>query len=42
MVEKFSSFFVNTDTNQASKIPHDKTNFESYLQISLPTYEKVL
>ena len=28
---KFSSFFVNTCTNLAAKIPHGTTNFESYL-----------
>ena len=31
IAEKFNSFFVNTDTNLAAKIPHDTTNFESYL-----------
>ena len=28
---KFNSFFVNTCTNLAAKIPHGTTNFESYL-----------
>ena len=31
IAEKFNSFFVNTDTNLAAKIPHGTTNFESYL-----------
>ena len=31
MVEKFNSLFVNTSANLATKIPYDKTNFESNL-----------
>ena len=31
IAEKFNSFFVNTSTNLAGKIPHSTTNFESYL-----------
>ena len=31
IAEKFNSFFVNTGTNLAAKIPHSTTNFESYL-----------
>ena len=31
IAEKFNSFFVNTSTNLAAKIPHGTTNFESYL-----------
>ena len=31
IAEKFNSFFVNTGTNLAAKIPHGTTNFESYL-----------
>ena len=31
IAEKFNSFFVNTGTNLAGKIPHGTTNFESYL-----------
>ena len=31
IAEKFSSFFVKTGTNLASKIPHNKTIFTSYL-----------
>ena len=31
IVEKFNSFFGNTGTNLAAKIPHGTTNFESYL-----------
>ena len=28
---KFNSFFVNTSTNLAAKVPHGTTNFESNL-----------
>ena len=31
IADKFNSFFVNTNTNLAAKIPHDTNNFESYL-----------
>ena len=31
MAEKFNSFFVDTGTNLAAKMPHGTTNFESYL-----------
>ena len=31
IAEKFNSFFVNTGTNLAAKIPHGTTNFESYI-----------
>ena len=31
IAEKFNSFFVNTGTNLAAKIPNGTTNFESYL-----------
>ena len=31
IAEKFNSFFVNTGSNVAGKIPHGTTNFESYL-----------
>ena len=31
IAEKFNSFFVNTGTNLAAKVPHGTTNFESYL-----------
>ena len=31
IAEKFNSFFMNTSTNLAAKIPHSTTNFESYL-----------
>ena len=30
VAEKFNSFFVDTGTNLAAKIPHGTTNFESY------------
>ena len=29
IAEKFNSFFVNTGTNLAARIPHGTTNFES-------------
>ena len=31
IAQKFNSFFVNTGTNLAAKMPHYTTNFESYL-----------
>ena len=31
IAEKFNSFFVNTGTNLAAKMPHSTTNFKSYL-----------
>ena len=31
MAEKFNSFFVNTRTNLAAKVPHGTINFKSYL-----------
>ena len=31
IAEKFNSFYVNTGTNLAAKIPNGTTNFKSYL-----------
>ena len=31
IAEKFNNFFVSTGTDLAAEIPHDTTNFESYL-----------
>ena len=42
IAEKFNSFYVNTGTNLAAKIPNGTTNFKSYLQISLPFFEKIV
>ena len=42
IAEKFNSFFVNTSTNLAAKIPHSTTNFESYLPNILPFFQKIV
>ena len=42
IAEKFTSFFVNTGTNLAAKIPHSTISFESYLPNIIPFFEKIV